>query len=252
MLSWKRASRFFHQRIEAITRGRFIPLKKYELSYYGVYLRSRKNDLTFGYSVKGHYGDFLSDLINDLKENVIFIDIGANIGLYSLLAAKNPYVSDVFSFEPDPITFNYLKDNVRRSGSTKISLQNFAVGAESRTRHLTQSYGHSGGATLLSGKKRFNSSRRKVEVRNEIMLNALIPDNENEIFVKIDVEGSEYEVLLTLAKTRFFDRIVHLVIEFDLKYTTISHVIRLLQENGYQEVSRSGDEQHWDAYWIKS
>ena len=42
-----------------------------------------------------------------------FFDVGANIGVYSLIAAAQSRASRVFAFEPHPYTFSLLEDNVR-------------------------------------------------------------------------------------------------------------------------------------------
>ena len=242
----------FKQSFETLLILKISRRKKYVLSYYEVYLRLRKKDLTFDYAISGHYGDFLWDIFRNIDRNVIFLDVGANIGLYSLIAAKNPHVHSIYAFEPDPVSFEFLKDNVTESGSPNIYLQNYAIGEKNETKYLTQTLGHSGGATLLPSKWRFNTSRRIVHVVNESALNELISNGEKPIFVKIDVEGSELQVLNALAKTNFFHRIEYFVIEFDIKYETTKELTRFLQKNGFVESGRSGGENHWDALWTKN
>lgn len=63
------------------------------------------------------YGFFEANLtiflINFLKEGDCFIDVGAHVGYYTVLASK--LVGDggnVHSFEPTPRTFNSLKENI--------------------------------------------------------------------------------------------------------------------------------------------
>jgi signal recognition particle GTPase len=87
---------------------------------------------------------------------------------------------------------------------------------------------------------------------NESALNELISNGEKPIIVKIDVEGSELQVLNALAKASFFNRIEYFVIEFDLKYETTEELTRFLRKNGFVESSRSGSDNHWDALWTKN
>ena len=49
-------------------------------------------------------------LKNFIKKNNNVIDIGANIGLHTIVMAKCGFT--VHSFEPDPIHFNELKKNL--------------------------------------------------------------------------------------------------------------------------------------------
>jgi FkbM family methyltransferase len=244
--------RIFYQKVETLLILKITRGKKYVLSYYGVKLRLRKKDLTFDYAINGHYGDFLWDICRSIDRNVVFLDVGANLGLYSLIAATNPNVHSIYAFEPDPVSFEFLKDNVAESRSPKIYLQNYAIGEKNETKSLTQTLGHSGGATFLPSKWRFNTSSRIVHVLNESALNELIPNCEKAIFIKIDVEGSELQVLNALAKTNFFNRIEYFVIEFDLKYETTKELTRFLRKNGFVEFRRSGSENHWDALWTKN
>src|SRR5262245_24874789 len=60
------------------------------------------------------------------------VDIGANVGLYSLLLARlvGPE-GRVFAFEPEPTLFRALADNCRRSRLTNLAPRNLALGDRS-------------------------------------------------------------------------------------------------------------------------
>ena len=59
-----------------------------------------------------------------LKKDSVFIDIGANIGLYSLFVSDK-YNSNIECFEPHPQAFNILSK--RFKNKTKVKLNNLAV-----------------------------------------------------------------------------------------------------------------------------
>ena len=248
---WRKLLHNLSQRFQLYSFIVNIQPKNYVFSHYGVYLRERRKDLTYTYAISGHYGNFISDILLNVKDDTIFLDIGSNVGLFSLIADKNPNIYAIYAFEPDPITFLYLSDNLKRSKSTKISPHNVAIGQENTTAFLTQSYGHSGGATLISKKRTFNRTRRKIKVINETILDSLIQKSNMKYFVKIDVEGSELDVLLTLAKSRIFEETNYFLIEFDINYQTASRITQFLVTNGFSEFSRSGNLNHWDALWGK-
>jgi FkbM family methyltransferase len=64
-----------------------------------------------------------SVLAEVLKEGMVFYDLGANIGLFSLIAARLVGKSGkVFSFEPDPETASRLRRNVERNGFNNITV----------------------------------------------------------------------------------------------------------------------------------
>jgi len=225
--------------------------KTFETSSYGVQLRSRPQDLTFRFALNGNYGNFISEIVEGLKEPVVFLDIGANLGLYSLLAGKNPFVQAVHSFEPDPISFMYLTDNVSRNNCDKIKKHNLAIGPENEKCYLTRTVGHSGGASLISNRARLKTHRVKVEIVNHETLNSLITQNDLAIFAKIDVEGFELKVLETLAKTRFFNQIKFFVVEFDDSRGTTSRILDFFRVNGFIETGRSSNSNHFDGFFIK-
>ena len=62
---------------------------KYVPSIYGPKLKTNWCDGTFQFCIFGSYGYFLSDFIKKINYKFYFLDIGANQGIYSLLAAKN-------------------------------------------------------------------------------------------------------------------------------------------------------------------
>ena len=59
-------------------------------SYYGVYFKKNWLDRTFRFYINGDYGSFFSSYLKELSfGNWCFIDIGANQGLYSIIASQN-------------------------------------------------------------------------------------------------------------------------------------------------------------------
>ena len=64
---WQKLLLHLSRRFERISFLNDGKPKMYALSYYGIYLRDRKNDLTFKYAVNGHYGDYFSDILRDLQ-----------------------------------------------------------------------------------------------------------------------------------------------------------------------------------------
>jgi FkbM family methyltransferase len=120
----------------------------------------------------------------NVKKNDIVIDVGANIGYYTLLMAKNS--ASVFSYEPEPQNFDLLKKNV--------ILNNFSSNVKLYNKAVSNFYGHS---KLVStdgtmarhklDKNRFGTKSIDVEV-TKLELDKID-------FAKIDVEGTELLVL---------------------------------------------------------
>jgi FkbM family methyltransferase len=120
----------------------------------------------------------------NVKKNDIVVDIGANIGYYTLLMAKNH--ASVFSYEPEPHNFDLLKKNVILNNfSSNTQLHNKAVSNFFGTSKLILS-DYSTGQHRLDN-NRFGTKSIDVEVI-KIEFDKLD-------FAKIDVEGTELNVL---------------------------------------------------------
>ncbi len=117
----------------------------------------------------------------------VFFDVGANIGSYTLLASEQP--AHVFAFEPHPVTFQLLKNNVELNDRSNVELFCLALGSENRESFLTDQADSSVNQIVKSSEKRAikihcrraDSLIRAIEIVPEIL--------------KIDTEEYEYEVL---------------------------------------------------------
>lgn len=131
------------------------------------------------------YEPIETDIVkSNVKKNDIVVDIGANIGYYTLLMAKNE--ANVFSYEPEPQNFELLKKNVRLNDfSTNVKLHNKAVSNFNGNSKLALAE-HTTGQHKL-GTNRFGNETINVEVI-KLQLDKID-------FAKIDVEGDELHVL---------------------------------------------------------
>ncbi|MBI5567060.1 MAG: FkbM family methyltransferase [Chloroflexi bacterium] len=85
--------------------------------------------IPFKLSREGYYEPQLSALFRQyLRAGDTFIDIGANIGYFTLLAASCVGATGhIHSFEPNPTTFKGLQRNVTLNNFKQVSLNNAAV-----------------------------------------------------------------------------------------------------------------------------
>lgn len=129
-----------------------------------------------------------------LKPGMTFIDVGANKGDFSLIAAK--IVGDkgrVLSFEPEPNNFNWLKKSKELNKYKNINQFEMAL---ANTNGNTQFYlsEKSGWHTLIPSLP--NRSVRTINI-NKRTLDSIIEKSDQKIvnMMKIDVEGAELEVI---------------------------------------------------------
>jgi FkbM family methyltransferase len=127
-----------------------------------------------------------------VKEGMTVVDIGANIGYYTLLAAR--LVGEkgkVFAFEPSPDNFALLKRNVEANGYKNIVLVPKAVSDRKATARLRIDRASSGGHSLSA----FRDTKDFVDVET-ISLDRYFANGVEHIDVlKIDAEGAEMAIL---------------------------------------------------------
>ncbi|MCL2925562.1 MAG: FkbM family methyltransferase [Trichodesmium sp. MAG_R04] len=138
-----------------------------------------------------------------LEENDCFIDIGAHIGYYSVLAAKIVgSKGKVFAFEPELSNYQKTLENITLNHLNNIKLFNLAVGSETKETQIFFNQDNDGGHALWDvGKHPFN----KKSLNNQIMQNTQLSTLDNILsqagnitnlkIIKIDTEGAELDVI---------------------------------------------------------
>jgi len=139
--------------------------------------------------------------IGGFAQNATLWDIGANVGLYSVYAAKTKNTK-VYSFEPSVFNLETLASNIHLNGlSSLVTIIPIALNDESREGELNMTTTELGGA-LSTFDKSYGFDGRELDVifkytlisitMDEALskLNLKAPD-----YVKIDVDGIEHLVL---------------------------------------------------------
>ena len=122
-------------------------------SRYGVPLAMNYGDKTFEFYVAGAYGNYYWDRISKINTEFIYMDIGANQGLYTICAARNPKNLRSYAFEPVPDTFNLLEKNVSLNGlALKCSLVKKAISDACSLEEIRFTANHSGGGVFNATK----------------------------------------------------------------------------------------------------
>jgi len=128
----------------------------------------------------------------------IFLDIGANRGIYSIIAPTRFGYSNVEAFEPNPKVINILSKNVALNNlQNKVTIHQIALGSESGSANFACDPMHLGGGRIVTSPQ---TEPIKVPV---LALDNLVPriPSERISFVKIDTEGYEFSVLAGMKDT---------------------------------------------------
>ena len=131
-----------------------------------------------------------SIILNFLKPGSVFLDIGANIGYYSLLASRRVGEKGrVIAFEPNPITVKRIQKNIVLSGASNIELFDFALSNKEDVVELYCPTSETHGYTSMRNHGWENVDCYKVSTKK---LDDSLPTNLTRIdLIKIDVEGAE-------------------------------------------------------------
>ena len=169
-----------------------------------------------------------------LKPGGTFLDVGVNIGFYSLIASRLVGQSGrVLSVEADPYNYEKLKHNIslNKELNNIVPLQ---VGVSDKKESLRMgiyTLGNRGGNSFLR-----NDFPESIDVECET-LHTLLRQNHIETIdiAKIDIEGFEYRVLDKFFKeseTSLFPK--NLIIESNPYFNNEGDVLGLLSEQGYR------------------
>lgn len=213
--------------IRDILAGRYNQFEKQCIINYNKYLLlNYNNDSGYANISKWrihylHYGAFISiaeeifrALCYEFKlsnDKPTIIDCGSNIGL-SILFFKIMYPqARIVGFEPDPLTYACLMDNMRLNDLRDVTLHNVALSDKDGVMPLNvcSDVPGSGSQNLFSRQHVHADSRVNVQTKKLSAYLAVPVD-----LLKVDIEGAELEVLKDLVSSGKIDLIRNMVMEF--------------------------------------
>lgn len=192
-----------------------------------IYINSKEESL----SMKKTLEDYAKSLIHErattdlfervIKEGDVVVDLGANIGYFSLLAAKLVGSKGrVFSFEPEPKNFSYLKKNIEINNYNQVSAFQKAVSNKNGKTKLYICDYDTGHHTInqYEGVEAYSRGRETkkhfIDIET-ITLDDFFKGKEEKIdVIKIDVEGAEMLALLGMDRILKENKNIKMFVEF--------------------------------------
>ena len=172
-----------------------------------------------------------------IKNGGTFLDIGSNIGYYSLMAAKLG-ATKIIGVEPNPQALERFKANIKFNKFEKlIKTFQIGVGEKQGFMELNLSEIDMGSSSIVNTK--FNSDRIKIKV---IPLSELLKkEGITKVDVlKIDIEGFEDRALFPYFKNldkKFYPRLV--LMEDSSQTDWEENILEWLLANGYRVLTRT-------------
>lgn len=138
-------------------------------------------------------GSYLRSLeyLKSKANKPVILDLGGNIGLFSLLAARAHPAAEIYAYEPGPPNYRLFEMNCLTNASLakRIHLEKEAVGGHSRQAEWFFDDLNPGASGLFGNR----GAKFTVQIRAFADLIRLLPAPVD--LVKIDIEGAEYELL---------------------------------------------------------
>jgi len=172
-------------------------------------------------------------IMNEVKDNMNVLDIGANIGFYAILEASLLDNGKVYAFEPDLRNIEILKKNIKLNNfSEKIKLYQYAAAEKDCIRKFN-----------LAEQTNLNSFTKKEEKPGSIKVKCIKLDDfakEKSIdFIRMDTEGYECMVIAGMMDFLRTKESLKLQIEvhpsmFNIGKFSFPKELKMLEKLGFQ------------------
>lgn len=221
----QRLKNFYLTILEIFTRANFNFKSGKFSQFYDFNLGIFHNDtVSTEISINGYFEKEQLQIVDKIiKKKNTFIDIGANIGNHSLFF-RNKF-KKIYSFEPHPKIYNMLKFNTEDYKNIEI----FPFGISNIIQELDFTLKKSNNISGTNFKEINHNNGKKVYFKKfDDLLNLNSID-----FVKIDVEGNEFDVLQSMRKNLINNNAL-ISLEFNPENFSLDNdIIKFLKDVGY-------------------
>ena len=128
-------------------------------------------------------------LLRILRDGDGFLDIGANVGFYTMLASSQIRAEHIWAFEPNPKNIEVLNDQLRLNCLSGIHVFPFALADREGTAQFAAANRETGSLSSASSSGTFQVNVRRLD---DLVASVDLPPV---CFAKIDVEGGEIGAL---------------------------------------------------------
>jgi len=144
-----------------------------------------------------------------IRPNDVVIDIGAHIGAFSIWAASQARSGTIYAFEPNADNFSLLEENIKLNHLPNVRAFKLAVADKSGKALLYNSKSQNMTHSLFESAFTHSIKIDTISLAEILEVNGI----EEVDYLKIDAEGAEYPILLTLPAA-LLSRFKKIFIEF--------------------------------------
>ncbi|RKX70366.1 hypothetical protein DRP43_03415 [candidate division TA06 bacterium] len=199
-------------------------------------------------AMQSNYEKYVQEIFNNNyqkykdEKDKIFLDIGANIGRYTVLNALRGY--KVYAFEPANPIFKQLKRNIELNNLNNVIL--IPIGLSDREDKFEFEYfeGFEGSSRIPMQKDKYSKYAKLLKIKTK-KLDDIVKEYNIDInkirLIKIDVEGHEYNVIKGGINT--FKRLKNIDITMEIwdSNPNKGKTLKLMKELGfkYEQISKN-------------
>jgi len=211
-----------------------------------------------GYTVEFfHYGELINlfeeifihqvYLFKSTNDNPLIIDGGSNIGLSILYFKKIYPASRILAFEPNPKAYELLTKNIIYNQLASVTFFNVALSNQDGEASLFPGTQYAASLTMSLVNALDQDSAVMIKTRH---LSSYL--NQEVDLVKLDVEGSEMEIVNDLSRSKKINLIKEMIIEFHPLITniTVEKFIESVSQNNFHCKSKLDQLHPGATEWI--
>jgi FkbM family methyltransferase len=178
---------------------------------------------------------FLREDYGKMKDDSVIIDLGANIGVFTVYATVTARNTEVYAYEPLGDFYELMKENIRlNQRQSAVRCFNAAVAGDCTPRTLYVKGTDFFFPTLVGNDSR--NGQETIEVNCTTLAEIMRTNNLRHVdMLKMDCEGAEYEILYPTPPA-LFERIKEIRMEYhslDAGDRNLARLKEFLIENGY-------------------
>ena len=177
-----------------------------------MYLNARDKVITPSVLNSGVWEKYETELfLRVVKRGMVVIDLGANIGWYTLIAAKLVgKKGKVYAFEPEPVSYALLRRNVQMNGYNNVIIEQKAVLNRSGSIRLFLSSDNLGDHRIYDSR----NGRKSITVEGTTLDEYFSNWHEKIDVLKIDIQGAEMAALLGMDRVIKANEELKIFVEF--------------------------------------
>ena len=172
--------------------------------------------------------------LESLDPDTLLIDVGANIGIYSLYAAK--LVKEIIAVEPDPINSSILYENIGLNKLTNIRIVCAALFSSNDLLSIipiSTQPGRAESSLVKSNTDNMLNNYSTLLVPSIILTDCIDLSIHAKIALKIDTDGNELQIIDSLQDLLCMPQTNRLIIELDKRFASYSQSLDFIVSCGF-------------------